>query len=89
MGALGDSFYEYLFKAYVQSDGEDVQAREMFANAMDAVEKHLLKRSEHEGMLFLSEMRYGKNEMKMDHLTCFAGGLFGLASNYYPDRADK
>lgn len=89
LGALGDSFYEYLLKAYMQTDGQDAQGKEMFLSAMDAVERHLLKRSEKDKLLYLSEMRYGKNDPKMDHLTCFAGGLFGLASIYFADRADK
>lgn len=30
MGALGDSFYEYLLKSWIQSNGEDIQALQMF-----------------------------------------------------------
>lgn len=33
MGALGDSFYEYLLKAYVQAG--DIEAREMYDAAME------------------------------------------------------
>lgn len=34
MGALGDSFYEYLLKAWIQSDGEDVQAKRLLLDAV-------------------------------------------------------
>ncbi len=39
MGALGDSFYEYLVKAWVQSDKQDVQAKRMYDETMVAIEK--------------------------------------------------
>ena len=34
IGALGDSFYEYLLKAWIQSGKEDVEAREMYDEAV-------------------------------------------------------
>ena len=42
MGALGDSFYEYLLKSYIQTGDED--AREMYDSVMDAFEKNSLIR---------------------------------------------
>ena len=35
IGALGDSFYEYLLKAYFQSGKEDEQAKELYFEAID------------------------------------------------------
>ena len=35
MGAFGDSFYEYLLKAWIQSSHHDVEAREMYDKAME------------------------------------------------------
>ena len=34
MGALGDSFYEYLLKAWLQSGKKDTVAREMYDHAI-------------------------------------------------------
>ena len=34
IGALGDSFYEYLLKAYLQSGKEDKEAKEMYDAAV-------------------------------------------------------
>jgi len=34
IGALGDSFYEYLLKAFIQTDGKDVEALEMYKEAL-------------------------------------------------------
>lgn len=79
MGALGDSYYEYLLKAWLQSGGEDTQAREMYDEAMAAVEKHLLRKSKG-GLYYFADMKYERLEHKMGHLACFAGGLLSLGA---------
>ncbi|OTF77171.1 hypothetical protein BLA29_008116, partial [Euroglyphus maynei] len=38
LGALGDSFYEYLIKSYVQSGHRDRQSLQMYIDAMDAID---------------------------------------------------
>ena len=35
MGALGDSFYEYLLKAWLITNKKDEEARDMFYEAID------------------------------------------------------
>ncbi|XP_035918503.1 mannosyl-oligosaccharide alpha-1,2-mannosidase IA isoform X2 [Anopheles stephensi] len=77
LGALGDSFYEYLLKAWIQSGHEDWEAREMYDDAMQAIIKHMV-RSTPSGLTYVSDMKFDRLEHKMDHLACFAGGLFGL-----------
>lgn len=72
MGALGDSFYEYLLKSWLQSGKEDNEARQMFDEAMDAAMKHLLKESP-AGLTYFAEMKFERVEHKMDHLACFSG----------------
>ncbi|XP_063824028.1 mannosyl-oligosaccharide alpha-1,2-mannosidase IA isoform X2 [Ostrinia nubilalis] len=80
LGALGDSFYEYLLKAWLVSDREDSQARVMFDAAMQAALDKMLRVSP-SGLAYLAEVKYGRVfEEKMDHLSCFAGGMFALAS---------
>ncbi|XP_060525128.1 mannosyl-oligosaccharide 1,2-alpha-mannosidase IA isoform X1 [Cylas formicarius] len=79
MGALGDSFYEYLLKVWLQTNKEDVEAREMFDDAIQAVFKHMLFKSTG-GLTYFGELKFERVEHKMDHLACFAGGLLGLAS---------
>ena len=37
IGALGDSFYEYLLKAWVQSGKEDHEARKMYDDAVKVI----------------------------------------------------
>lgn len=84
MGALGDSFYEYLLKAWIQSDGEDVQAKKLLLDAVKAIEARLLLQSK-SGLLFLAEIKYDRVDQKMDHLACFAGGFYGLISQVLAD----
>lgn len=72
MGGLGDSFYEYLLKAWIQSGKQDSEAREMFDEAMKAVLKHMLQTSPG-GLMYISDLKYEKLEHKMDALACFSG----------------
>ncbi|KAI7690543.1 hypothetical protein SSS_10783 [Sarcoptes scabiei] len=39
MGALGDSFYEYLIKSYIQSGMKNQNALRMYLEAMDAIDR--------------------------------------------------
>ena len=79
LGALGDSFYEYLLKSWLLSNKQDHGARDMYYEAMGAAEKHLLGHSS-SGLTYLGEWRSGRLEPKMGHLTCFAGGMFALGA---------
>lgn len=74
IGALGDSFYEYLLKAWIQSGKEDQEARQMFDDAMAAVLKYLLQTSKG-GLMYFSDMKFNRLEHKMDHLACFSGNI--------------
>ncbi|KAF2894512.1 hypothetical protein ILUMI_11640 [Ignelater luminosus] len=96
MGALGDSFYEYLLKAWIQSNKEDNEARQMFDDAMQAVMQHMLHTSP-SGLMYFAELKFDRLEHKMDHLGCFSGGLLALGakslknemSERYMEVADK
>lgn len=72
MGALGDSFYEYLLKEWLRSGKRDLQAKAMFDSAALDVEKQLVKTSAG-GLLYFAEYKYGRLEHKMDELACFGG----------------
>lgn len=72
MGALGDSFYEYLLKMWIQSGRTDAIARRMYDEAMDAIVRNIIQTSAG-GLTYASDMKYERLEHKMDHLACFAG----------------
>ncbi|GFG34480.1 hypothetical protein Cfor_07711, partial [Coptotermes formosanus] len=80
MGGLGDSFYEYLLKAWLQSGREDQEARQMYDDAIHYVLLHMLKVSPG-GLTYISDMKFDRLEHKMDHLACFAGGMIGLGAH--------
>lgn len=75
MGALGDSFYEYLLKVWIQSGKTDTVGREMFDEAMEAVIEHMVRKSAG-GLTFVSDLKFERLEYKMDHLACFSGNHF-------------
>ncbi|KAF6040512.1 MAN1A2 [Bugula neritina] len=81
IGALGDSFYEYLLKVWLQTNKEDTEAKRMYDTAVKGVETHLLKTS-NGGLKYLGEYKNGRVDAKMGHLTCFAGGMFALGAQY-------
>ena len=80
VGALGDSFYEYLLKEWLRSGKVDVQAKTLFEEAALDIDKYLVKQSA-SGLTYIAEYKYGSTENKMDHLACFAGGMYGLAAH--------
>ena len=82
LGALGDSFFEYLIKAYIQSRHRDQTAIRMYKEAMDAVERNHLLNVSRSGLLYIADWIFGKPNNKMQHLTCFAGGMFALGAHH-------
>ncbi|CAB4068260.1 MAN1A_C [Lepeophtheirus salmonis] len=74
VGALGDSFYEYLLKEWLRSGKVDIEAKELFDEAALDIENKLIKISSG-GLTYIAEFKYGRLEHKMDHLACFGGGI--------------
>ena len=67
LGALGDSFYEYLLKSWLMTSKKDVDGRDMYYAAVDAIDKNLVKRTSG-GMLYITDMKNGRSDGKMQHL---------------------
>lgn len=76
LGALGDSFYEYLLKSWLVTSKEDTEARDMYYEAMEALERHLVRKAG--PLTYLSDLKNGRPDSRMQHLACFAGGMFAL-----------
>jgi len=85
VGALGDSYYEYLLKEWLRSGKRDSDAKEMFDEAATDIEENLVQKSAG-GLTYLAEYKYGRLEHKMDELACFAGGMYGLAAKEEQDK---
>ncbi|NWX45349.1 MA1A1 mannosidase, partial [Steatornis caripensis] len=84
IGGLGDSFYEYLLKAWLMSDKTDEEGKKMYYDAVQAIETHLIRKSSG-GLMYIAEWKGGLLEHKMGHLTCFAGGMFALGADGAPN----
>ncbi|XP_059585504.1 mannosyl-oligosaccharide 1,2-alpha-mannosidase IC isoform X1 [Alligator mississippiensis] len=81
IGGLGDSFYEYLIKSWLMSDKRDAEAKKMYNDALEAIEKHLVKKSAG-GLTYIAEWRGGILDHKMGHLACFSGGMIALGAEH-------
>lgn len=57
MGALGDSFYEYLLKGWLIGGKNDTALKSMYDDAMDAIEKNLLYKSAKNQLWYFAEMK--------------------------------
>uniref|UniRef100_A0A0K0CYI1 alpha-1,2-Mannosidase n=1 Tax=Angiostrongylus cantonensis TaxID=6313 RepID=A0A0K0CYI1_ANGCA len=77
LGALGDSFYEYLIKSWLQSGKTDEQARVMYWDVSKAIRSQMVFNSS-SGMTYVAEIRGGMVDHKMGHLACFSVGMFAL-----------
>lgn len=86
VGAMGDSFYEYLLKVWIYTGKKDSIARQMYDEAITNIENKLLQTSRN-GFKYLAEYKSGRIDHKMDHLACFAGGMFALGANGSSDPA--
>ncbi|KAM7368411.1 hypothetical protein PAMP_014633 [Pampus punctatissimus] len=84
VGGLGDSFYEYLLKAWLMSDKTDEEGKKMYYDALQAIETNLMRKSSG-GLTYIAEWKGGLLEHKMGHLTCFAGGMIALGADGAPN----
>lgn len=76
-GAEGDSYYEYLIKAFYQSNRKDTDAKEMYDKSITGA-KHLLVKTSAADHTYLSD--YPASGASMQHLACFAGGMIAYGA---------
>jgi mannosyl-oligosaccharide alpha-1,2-mannosidase len=85
-GALGDSFYEYLLKAYVWSGKKFDRLRRMYDETAVGAREHLIRKSGGSypdgNLTFIGEYRSGRFAARMDHLACFSAGMFAYGSQH-------
>jgi len=83
-GALGDSFYEYLLKVWIQGGKKEMWYREMYDRAMNGVMDLLLATSKPGGLVFVADWNGRAQHRKMDHLVCFLPGVLALGAHTDP-----
>jgi len=87
IGALGDSYYEYLIKAYIQLGDEE--AGDLYDEAMDAfVANNLVKTSVQNRLLYIAESNNDQAQNVVGHLACFAGGMFAIGAHTRPNNTN-
>ncbi|CAI5455454.1 unnamed protein product [Caenorhabditis angaria] len=80
-GARSDSYYEYLFKQWLQTGKTIDWLKNDYGKAMNSMEKLLYRASEPNKMYFVGELLSGDTySPKMDHLVCFIAGTLALGS---------
>jgi mannosyl-oligosaccharide alpha-1,2-mannosidase len=79
MGALGDSFYEYLLKVWLLTGKRYDRLRQAYASAVRGVET-AMKQTSSDGFVYVSELHGRSPSHRMDHLACFSGGMFALGA---------
>lgn len=90
-GAMGDSFYEYLLKVWIQGNKtESVKHyRQMWETSMEGLIS-LTKKTTPSNYSYICEKTGGSLSDKMDELACFAPGMLALgASGYGPEKAEQ
>jgi mannosyl-oligosaccharide alpha-1,2-mannosidase len=80
IGALGDSFYEYLLKLWLYENKSNEKTIETYLASIDAVRNKMVDVSMGDKLTYIGEIKSGRLDKKMDHLACFSGGLFALTS---------
>ncbi|EEB18741.1 Endoplasmic reticulum mannosyl-oligosaccharide 1,2-alpha-mannosidase, putative [Pediculus humanus corporis] len=84
LGARGDSYYEYLLKQWIQTGRTIDYLKEDYLEAINGVQKLLVRRTFKKKLLFIGELLSGGKDFKpkMDHLTCYLPGTLALGVMY-------
>ncbi|KAI0852564.1 glycoside hydrolase family 47 protein [Daldinia vernicosa] len=100
LGGMADSTFEYLGKQYLLLGGALDQPRRMYEGFIDVAKKHLLRRAlnpDNLKLLFFGDTRVvtmpeGGEQIVTtpiaQHLTCFAGGMVGMAAKIFDRPSD-
>ncbi|KAI1371516.1 glycoside hydrolase family 47 protein [Hypoxylon crocopeplum] len=100
LGGMSDSTYEYLGKQYLLLGGALSQPRKLYEGFIDVAKRHLLRRAlnpDNLPLLFFGDARVvtlpsGDKQIVTtpiaQHLTCFAGGMVGMAAKVFERPSD-
>merc|ERR1712032_1300868 len=83
---MGDSYFEYLLKGYLQSGNTDMHKLTVWKAAMNEMREALIRKSP-DGWTYVAReaTRHGKRwtaSPVMDHLACFVAGMLIIASRF-------
>eukprot|EP00930_Biecheleria_cincta_P045343 TRINITY_DN31262_c0_g1_i1.p1 TRINITY_DN31262_c0_g1~~TRINITY_DN31262_c0_g1_i1.p1 ORF type:complete len:945 (-),score=148.70 TRINITY_DN31262_c0_g1_i1:11-2845(-) len=83
MGAMGDSYYEYLLKQWIQSGKKEDHLKNAWKKAMQEMMDRMVVTTAG-GLKFVAELDGGRTRNRMDHLACFVAGMLMLGSRTLP-----
>ncbi|CAO3629146.1 unnamed protein product [Cunninghamella blakesleeana] len=85
LGAMGDSWFEYLLKQYLLVDGTMPQYSKMYLESVDKMKEHIFTQIPDHDMILLPPFdTFSKNkDATMDHLACFVPGMLAIGSKTF------
>jgi len=83
LGAMGDSYYEYLIKQWVQNGKKEDRLKNKWKLAMSEMLDTLVKKSAG-GLTYVCEKDNGNVRHRMDHLACFVAGMLMMGARELP-----
>jgi mannosyl-oligosaccharide alpha-1,2-mannosidase len=78
LGERVDSFYEYLLKVWILDRSKET-FRGLYDESVNAIINNLVRITD-EGFVYIGAGDASSVEPEMEHLTCFAGGMFALGA---------
>eukprot|EP00924_Labyrinthula_sp_SR-Ha-C_P006788 snap_masked-scaffold_8-processed-gene-0.13-mRNA-1 protein AED:0.35 eAED:0.35 QI:0/0/0/1/1/1/4/0/397 len=89
VGPVGDSFYEYLLKVFVQGGHGKENFKTWYRKSANGILKHLMYKSQPTGLRYLRDLEIGVGyNDKISHLFCFTPGMFALGSYHNNDNPE-
>jgi mannosyl-oligosaccharide alpha-1,2-mannosidase len=85
LGAMGDSFYEYLLKVWLLTNKTQPLLKDMYYETTRHVIDKMVAKSPSLGLTYVGEYQGNHLVPRMDHLACFAAGMFGLSGVHSED----
>jgi len=82
-GAMGDSYYEYLLKMWVQTGKTEPEWKDAWKRAMTEMKNKLITKTQG-GLTYIAELSSFEKVHKMEHLTCFAAGMLMYGARELP-----
>lgn len=76
----GSSFYEYLLKLYIMTDGKCCKCKRYYCDAINGLKKYLLKMCSNGA--YVGSIKNGLNDENMSYLSFFIPGMLALGSKY-------
>jgi mannosyl-oligosaccharide alpha-1,2-mannosidase len=83
LGAMGDSYYEYLLKQWIQSGKTEDRLKEKWKDAMREMLDELVKKTDG-GLTYICEKDNNQLRHRMDHLACFVAGMLIMGARELP-----